>query len=131
LATVSHFSRSFARKAAKSAGVPARMSTASWVSVACTEGALRLSLIAALSLAMIAGATPAGATIPVKDTDTKSGMVSLIVGTSGMRGLRDSLVTAIARKLPTATCGSDTVGFSKVSGTWPATTSWMELPPPL
>ena len=99
----------------------ARRVRAVWLAVVCV----------AAPETLLWGATPAGATMPVNDTDTKSGMVSLMVATSGMRGLRESLVTAIGRRLPASTSGSDTVGFSKVSATWPATTSWMELPPPL
>jgi hypothetical protein len=126
---LSHFSRSVARKAPNSAGVPALMSTESLASVAITSGDFRPALMAALSLAMMAGGTPAGATIPVNETDTKSGIVSLMVGTSGSRGLCASLVTAMARRVPASTSGSDTAGFSKVRGTWPDTTSWVEPPP--
>jgi hypothetical protein len=66
---------------------------------------------------MITGDTPAGATMPVNDADTKPGMVSLKVGTSGMRGLRASLYTASARIWPVRTKGSATAGFSNVSET--------------
>src|SRR5262245_34140419 len=65
-------SRSRARNAAKTSGGPIRGSTPSLVKAVSISGEARASLIAALSLAMMAGGVAAGATTPVNETETKS-----------------------------------------------------------
>src|SRR5262245_24177290 len=75
---------------------------------------------ASASCLMIAGGVPAGATSPVNDIDTKSGRPpSIIVGTSGMTGLRVSPVAPSALSLPACCSGMITDGFWNVVSTWP------------
>src|SRR6478752_3105233 len=132
LITVVHLSRSLARKAANSSGELALASTLSLVRVAPISGDFRLSLIAALSLATIAAGVPAGATTAVNETDVKSGTpASIMVGRSGVCAPRVSLVDASPRTLPACTSGNDAAGFSNENWVSPATTAWVERPPPL
>src|SRR5207247_1881860 len=65
LATSVHFRVSAARNAAKSRGEAGRTSAPSLANAAATSGAVRLSLIAALSRLMIAAGVAAGATTPI------------------------------------------------------------------
>src|SRR5262245_44615093 len=79
-----HMARSLAMKAANSCAEPIRTSAPSLPSAATSSADLRLSLIAALSLATMVAGVPAGATTPVNVSATKSGMPpSIMVGKSG------------------------------------------------
>jgi hypothetical protein len=105
---------------AESAGVPGRGMTPSFFIIACISGEARPGCSTSLICLIMAGGVPAGATRPVNDIDTKSGSpASIMVGTSGIVGLRVSPVTPSALSLPACTSGMMTDGFSNVSSTCP------------
>src|SRR5262245_60928512 len=102
-----HMARSLAMKAANSCADPVRTSAPSLPSAATISADLRLSLMAALSLATMVADVPAGATTPVNVSATKSGMPpSIMVGKSGASALRVALATPSARIFPARTSGS-------------------------
>ena len=79
------------------------------------------AFIASLSRRTISGGVPAGAASAVNEVETKSGRpLSIMVGRSGVCGLRASPVVASPLSLPSWMSWTRTEGFSKVSCTWPA-----------
>ena len=67
------------------------------------SGELTTFLTSVLTFSTIAAGVPAGAKRPYQAPVTKSGNVSLKVGTSGKRGSRSFDVTPMALKVPAIT----------------------------
>ena len=73
---------------------------------------------------MIGCGVPAGATSPNHRTDSKSGTpASIMVGRSGMNGLRFASVTASATSLPARTCSITVEAGEKKPSMRPASRS--------
>src|SRR5215470_5535124 len=122
-----HFAMSLLIRLVKSCGVPPSGSELSLASAALNSGVRTVSLISALSLAMISGGVLAGASSPVQLVDEKPGKpLSIMVGTSGSSRTRFGLVTASARSFPAWISGSSTLVPSNVKSICPATTSLID-----
>src|SRR5262249_26238964 len=97
---------SSAMNAAKSCADPIFAAKPSLRMVAVTSAERSCWLGAALSWSTIWGGVPAGASMPAQKSSVRSRMpTSAIVGTSGKSGLRDALVMASARSLPSRMSG--------------------------
>ena len=88
--------------------------------------------MAALSLSMIGGGVPAGASIAFQATISNPGTNSEIAGMSGAEGERARLEMPSARRVPPRTCGIDVVITSKPTPTVLPTSAAVSWPlPPL
>ncbi len=86
---------------------------------------------AALRVRTISAGVPAGATIPLHDSDTKPGNpLSIMVGTSASSALRAGPVTASGRSLPSLMCPSSTEVGSNAMSIWPVSMSVTALAAP-
>src|SRR6516165_8147409 len=99
--TAVHCASSLASNLPNSAGVPILISAPSVASRARVSGWARLSRNAALSLSMMAGRVPAGATTPSQNGACSLGQpASGVVGTSGNFEKRSAPAIASARRFP-------------------------------